>query len=76
MKAEEVRKLTGEEIDVEIGRLQRRLYDLRTQAVTEKIEDPSQFGKVRKDIARLKTEQRARELKKMNISETSGAATT
>ncbi len=62
MKAEEVQKLTGEEIVVEIDRLQRRLYDLRTQTVTEKIEDPSQFGKVRKDIARLKTEQRAREL--------------
>jgi len=38
------------------------LFDLRTQTVTEKIGDPSQFGKVRKDIARLKTEQRAREL--------------
>lgn len=76
MKAEEVHKLTDEEIGVEIDRLQRRLYDLRTQAVTEKIEDPSQFGKVRKDIARLKTEQRARELKQMNKNETSGAATT
>jgi len=62
MKAEEVHKLTGEEIVVEIDRLQRRLYDLRTQTVTEKIEDPSQFGKVRKDIARLKTERRAREI--------------
>ncbi len=60
MKAAEVRKLTGEEIDVEIGRLQHKLYDLRVQAVTEKIEDPSQFGKVRKDIARLKTERHAR----------------
>jgi len=62
MKSDEVRKLTGEEIEVVLDRLQRRLFDLRTQTVTEKIEDPSQFGKVRKDIARLKTEQRAREL--------------
>lgn len=64
MKAAEVRKLTGEEIDVEVSRLQRKLYDLRVQAVTEKIEDPSQFGKVRKDIARLKTERTARLNKK------------
>ena len=74
MKAEEVHKLTGEEIEVEIGRLQRRLFDLRTQAVTEKIEDPSQFEKVRKDVARLKTERRARELK-MESGKTDGAAT-
>ncbi len=60
MKATEVRKLTGEEIDVEVSRLQRKLYDLRVAAVTEKIEDPSQFKKVRKDIARLKTERTAR----------------
>lgn len=72
MKADEVRKLTDEEIGVEIDRLQRRLYDLRTQTVTEKIEDPSQFGKVRKDIARLKTEHRAREFNQMK-NETSGA---
>ena len=65
MKADEVHKLTGEELAVEIDRLQRRLYDLRTQAVTEKIEDPSQFGKVRKTIARLKTEVRAREINEM-----------
>lgn len=63
MKAVEVRKLTGEEIDVEVSRLQRKLYDLRVQAVTEKIEDPSQFKKVRKDIARLKTERQARKMK-------------
>lgn len=60
MTGKEVRKLTDEEIRVEIDRLQRRVFDLRTQAVTEKIEDPSQFKKVRRDIARLKTEQSAR----------------
>lgn len=60
MKASEVRKLTDEEIAVETDRLQRRLYDLRCQAVTEKIEDPSQFRKVKGDIARLKTEAHAR----------------
>ncbi|MEQ8850727.1 MAG: 50S ribosomal protein L29 [Phycisphaerales bacterium] len=63
MNAAEVRKLTGEEIDVEVNRLQRRLYDLRCAAAVEKIEDPSQIGKVRRDVARLKTERRARILK-------------
>lgn len=64
MKAKEVHRLSDEEIAVEVDRLQRKHFDLRVQAVTEKIEDPSQFKKVRKDIARLKTERRARELAK------------
>lgn len=59
--ASEVRKLTDEEIAVELDRLQRRLHDLRCQAITEKIEDPSQFRKIRKNIARLMTEHRARQ---------------
>jgi ribosomal protein L29 len=41
---------------VETARLRRRLLDLRSQAVTEKISDNSQFSKSRKDIARLLTE--------------------
>ncbi len=60
MKGEEAHKLSVEEMGVELTRLRRRLYDLRCQAATQKIEDPSQFAKVRKDIARLLTEQRNR----------------
>jgi large subunit ribosomal protein L16 len=56
MNAKEVRKLSDEEIVVETARLRRRLLDLRSQAVTEKISDNSQFSKSRKDIARLLTE--------------------
>lgn len=62
MKASETHTLSDEEIKVELRRLFRRLYDLRSQAVTEKIEDTSQFTKIRRDIARLKTERRSREL--------------
>ena len=39
---------------------QRHLFDLRSQAVTEKLEDSSQVGKTKKDIARIKTIQRQR----------------
>ena len=64
MKALEVHKLTGEEIDTELNKLRRGLYDLRVQASTEKIEDPTRFKKVRQDVARLLTEQKARLMKK------------
>ncbi|MBY0312169.1 MAG: 50S ribosomal protein L29 [Phycisphaerales bacterium] len=64
MTGAEVRKMTSEEIGLEMKRLQDKLFTLRSQAVTEKVEDNSQYGKVRKDIARLKTEQSARLVKK------------
>ena len=60
MKAKEVHKLSDEEIDIEVVRLRKRLYELRCQSVTEKIEDTSQFAKTRKDIARLLTERAQR----------------
>jgi ribosomal protein L29 len=56
MTANEVKKLSDEEIVVETARLRRRLLDLRTQTVTDKVADHSQFIKTRRDIARLLTE--------------------
>ena len=56
--------MSMEELGVEVTKLRNDLYDLRSQAVTEKVEDTSKFGKLRKDIARLLTEQRTRQLAK------------
>lgn len=61
MTGAEVRKLKDEEIRVELARLRKRHFTLRAQAVTEKVEDVSQFKKTRKDIARLLTERRRRD---------------
>ncbi len=60
MNGAEVRKLTDEEIKVELKRSRERLFGLRVQTVTEKIEDISKFGKTRKDIARMLTERNRR----------------
>ena len=61
MKAKEVHKLSDEEISTSrSSNLRRKLFELRTQAVTEKIQDTSQFGKIKKDIARLLTEKNTR----------------
>lgn len=62
MKYDEVAKMTLEELAVEQDRLQRKLFDLRCSVVSEKIEDPSAFKKIRKDIARIKTAWRARQI--------------
>ncbi len=60
MNAKETKKLSDEEITVEVKRLRQKRFDLRTQAVTEKIQDTSQFAKTRRDIARLLTEKASR----------------
>lgn len=60
MTGKEVKALRDEEIGVELERLRATLYERRSQSVTEKVEDISQFGKVRRDIARLLTERTAR----------------
>ncbi len=62
MKASEIREMNPDELVGELERLERRLFDIRTQAVTEKLEDPSQLKKTQRDIARVKTVLREREL--------------
>lgn len=62
MKANEVHKMSDEELKVEDDRLRRRLFELKSQAVTEKLENPRELGEIRRDVARIKTEQRTREI--------------
>ncbi|MEM0982609.1 MAG: 50S ribosomal protein L29 [Planctomycetota bacterium] len=60
MNGAEIRALKDEELTIELGKQREKLYTLRVQSVTEKVEDTSQFRKIRKDIARLLTERSAR----------------
>jgi len=62
MDPKEIRQFSDEEIRVELENQRRRLYDLRSQAVTEKVDDHTQMKKIRRDVARLMTERRARQL--------------
>lgn len=64
MTGQEVRELTDEEISIELRNLRSKLHTLRTQVVTEKVEDVSAFRKTRRDIARLLNERKARILAK------------
>ena len=62
MKIKEIRDKQTPAIEREIKDLQKHLFELRTQAVTEKLENPSLLRKTRKDIARFKTILRERQL--------------
>lgn len=55
MKIEDVRAMKTDQLHHELERLRRHLFDLRSQAVTEKLEDPSQLGKTKRNIARIMT---------------------
>lgn len=55
MKASEIREMKTEELHAELDLVRRHLFDLRAQAVTEKLEDPYQLTRARKDIARILT---------------------
>ena len=69
MKMKEIREKETEHLRHELSEKQKHLFDLRSQAVTEKLEDPSQWTKTRRDIARMKTALRQRELEAQQPSQ-------
>ena len=60
MKISELREMKTEELHGELDRVRRHLFDLRAQAVTEKLENPHQLRFARHDIARIFTIMRER----------------
>jgi large subunit ribosomal protein L29 len=61
MKAAEVHKLTDPELPVELERLRHKIFELKSQSVTQKLETPHQLGQMRRDIARILTEIKQRQ---------------
>ena len=55
MKAQHYREMSPDELDGKLEELQRHLFDLRSQAGTEKLENSKAVTNARRDIARLKT---------------------
>ncbi len=62
MKAEDVRELTDEELDRKLAELKEELFNLRFQLATGQLDNPMRVKAVRKDIARVHTVKREREL--------------
>jgi len=62
MKPKEVRDMSDEQIQQEMKALERKVFELRTQAETEELHQPSQLSNAKHDIARLRTVLRQREL--------------
>src|SRR4051794_40651406 len=61
-KLKEIRDKSDENLQKEVLEKRKHLFDLRSQAVTEKLEDPTQIGKTKREIARLHTIIKERQL--------------
>lgn len=55
MKASEVRKLSGAQLEGKLSELRKDLFQLRLQHATNQLENPIRINEVKKDIARVKT---------------------
>ena len=62
MKAKEIRQMSGKELDSRLLELKAELFNLRFQLATGQLDNPLRVSSVRKDIARVKTISREREL--------------
>ncbi|HBG76031.1 50S ribosomal protein L29 [Eubacteriales bacterium mix99] len=65
MKANEFRDMTQDELNQKCSELKSELFNLRFQLATGQLENPMRIREVKKDIARVKTILRERELKAM-----------
>ena len=62
MKANEVRKMSAEELNSKLGDLKKDLFQLRLQHATNQLENPTKIAEVKKDIALVKTILREQQL--------------
>ena len=62
MKVQDIREMTAEQIDKELLDLRREQFNLRMQSGSGQGVRTHAFGRIRKDIARLKTILREREI--------------
>jgi large subunit ribosomal protein L29 len=64
MKASEYRSMSDEQLELSLRDLEKNLFHLRFQSATDRLETPSEIRKAKRDIARIMTIQRQRELAK------------
>ncbi len=62
MKIQEIRDLSTQELEVKIKDLKEELFNLRFQNATNQLDNPVRIASVKKDIARVKTVLKEKEL--------------
>ncbi len=64
MKISKINEMSSPELEKELGELKNELFKLRFSLATNGLDNPMKIKEVRKDIARIKTVLRQRELDK------------
>ena len=62
MKAVEIRELSSDDLTVKLKEARAELFNLRFQMATSQLDNTARVKQVKKDIARIQTEMRAREI--------------
>jgi len=62
MKVNEVRQLNAEQLDEKLVELKKDLFNLRLQHATNQLDNPLKIAEVKRDIARVKTIIREKQL--------------
>lgn len=65
MELNKMRQMTEIELAAELDKMKKELFNLRFQHVTGQLENPVKMREVKKNIARVKTIMREKELEKV-----------
>jgi large subunit ribosomal protein L29 len=60
--AAELRDLEEEELETRLGEAKQEMFNLRFQLVTGQLDNSARLGEIRRDIARIKTVLREKEI--------------
>ena len=62
MKIQDIRELSAQELEDKVKNLKQELFNLRFQNATNQLDNPSRIVSVKKDIARVKTVLKEKEI--------------
>ena len=65
LKSKDLRGMSDEQLGLTLKDTEKHMFQLRFQSATDRLETPSEIRKARKEIARIRTIQRSRELEKL-----------
>ncbi|MBE6471668.1 MAG: 50S ribosomal protein L29 [Coriobacteriaceae bacterium] len=62
MRYSEIREFSSDDLQAKLQEARAELFNLRFQMATSQLDNTARVGQVKKDIARIQTEMRAREI--------------
>src|SRR3954471_25005993 len=74
-KMKDYRGMSDEQLGLTLKDTEKHLFQLRLQSATDRLETPSEIRKAKKEIARISTIQRERELDKLKAQPADAIAT-